>query len=1081
MARQNLLLVDADLSSRRVLEVSLRKAGFSVTTAENAEHALLVLEHGEPDLIIADTRLPGRDGFDFCTAVKANPRWSPIPFVFLTSAKAIEDKIRGLELGVEDYLVKPIYIKEVTTRLRMLLQRKQRERLERKDGTRTKFTGQLADMAVVDLMQTIEISRKSGVIHFETELGAATTWFRDGAIIDANMGRLQAEAAVYRLLGLTEGSFIVDFKNVVRNVVISETTQGLLMEGMRRVDEWGRLLEQLPSLDVILASDPHALHERSEPLPSLLTRMLRHFDGRRTIIEVVDDSGQDDLDALGTICALYFEGLLTLPSPRPYEEGEASPDAALPLEAWDAPPKALVFEVPATDQDQDIATKAPADLPPVPTFPEAKDDGNNGHDALVAGLPAEDSGPKARYAKNPTQVAAHFDPGAADIHRARSLPAIDTEPKPFSDELRPKEVVAKNERTNELDALVRSTDAIVHSRESNPSSIAATDTEDFSDLSPRDKARARESLDGPGVGDPGVELTLIELGAPLSGQTPETETVDESPTGADRPTCSTPDEIIKATGSRDALVEALERAQDVPLSGPPDGGPTDMLDDGPSELATGLAFSSSLAPVLLDALEDSESTPLAGPQDNKTDETQACNEEAGWSRTTAQIDLVDGAIAPPMGTPRAAASGHIESRSTTNLPAHESESLAVPGGNIATDSDDRERVRARWQSTAREDLARLTDVVQAFEDEQNTAGMANADLEEFAPVAVKQSLPATESMTHDSLLDSANLKASPTPEKREQSDASDHEANTAQPFSEPGPFAPRQETTSSSEPNEGAAGGAAPLAPHPEEEIFEESAAPMSAWVWAAAAIILVGAVFIATQQATTEAELEPPMVAADGLPLRRPKADEDGKGVRDGLEISATTAERPRPTGSEMDIAVAGRTLDTLDPAPGHETSSSTSSEEPMEAPELPLAGAHEPTNPLSAGDTSTSDTTLPALLNAARKAYQDRRISEAQRLCDEILKIDSSNVVAHLIRATILIDDDKIRESLIPATRAAMLDPNMADAQLHLGVIRQELGDLTAALSAYQAYLRLAPKGRYAPGIRNEVTRLEAKLAEP
>ena len=163
MARQNLLIVDGDARNRRVLEVSLRKAGFSITAASSGEEALEFLEHAEPDLLISDTRLPNLDGFALCTKMKEHERWRHIPFIFLTSEKSVEDKVRGLELGVEDYLTKPIYIKEITTRVTMLLQRKQHERLERRDTARTKFTGRLADMAVVDLLQTIEISRKSVV------------------------------------------------------------------------------------------------------------------------------------------------------------------------------------------------------------------------------------------------------------------------------------------------------------------------------------------------------------------------------------------------------------------------------------------------------------------------------------------------------------------------------------------------------------------------------------------------------------------------------------------------------------------------------------------------------------------------------------------------------------------------------------------------------------------------------------------------------------------------------------------------------------------------------------------------------
>jgi CheY-like chemotaxis protein len=393
VARQNLLLVDGDTRSRRVLEVSLRKAGFSVTTAEDMDQALLVLQHGEPDLIISDTRLPGRDGFAFCMEVKKNPKWVGIPFVFLTSAKAIEDKVRGLELGVEDYLVKPIYIKEVTTRLRMLMQRKQREKLESKNAARTKFTGHLADMAVVDLFQTIEISRKSGTIDFETDLGNATIWFRDGTIIDAEMGRLQAEQAVYRLLGLTDGGFAVEFKNINRNPVIKESTQGLLMEGMRRVDEWGRLLEQLPALDEVLAVDKAALAELPDGLLSPeLQAVLRRFDGRRTIIEVVDETGKDDLEALEAISTLFFQGLLTPFDAETDDVQLGDSNSALKLEAWDvpapAPPAALEFFKPAKQTHESGPHAIPGEVPPMPSYPaeiEAPPEG----DALVAGLPDE--------------------------------------------------------------------------------------------------------------------------------------------------------------------------------------------------------------------------------------------------------------------------------------------------------------------------------------------------------------------------------------------------------------------------------------------------------------------------------------------------------------------------------------------------------------------------------------------------------------------------------------------------------------------------------------------------------------------
>ncbi len=394
MARQNLLIVDSDLRNRRVLEVSLRKAGFSITAAESAEEALEFLAHAEPDLIISDTQLPSEDGFALCTKLKANARWKTIPFIFLTSDKSIEQKVRGLELGVDDYLTKPIYIKEITTRVSMLLQRKQHEKLERKDA-RTKFTGRLADMAVVDLLQTIEISRKSGLIHFGTEFGPATVWFREGVVIDAELGRLQGAHAVYRLLGVGDGDFEVEFKTINRSAAISESTQVLLMEGMRRLDEWGRLMEQLPPLGSVLAVNADLLDERRSELAPELLALLHRFDARRTILDVVDDSGADDLEALTAISTAYFEGLLTL-SHGP-QDRTSPPEASgtIALEEWDAP-STLRAAILQTDETDDLDAIEESEVPPPPSypapFPQLADLDESDEDVLVAGIP-DDSAP----------------------------------------------------------------------------------------------------------------------------------------------------------------------------------------------------------------------------------------------------------------------------------------------------------------------------------------------------------------------------------------------------------------------------------------------------------------------------------------------------------------------------------------------------------------------------------------------------------------------------------------------------------------------------------------------------------------
>src|SRR6185436_2505955 len=174
-----------------------------------------------------------------------------------------------------------------------------------------RFAGRVQDMPVVDVIQTIEISRKSGVIQFVGERGRqAAIYFRDGKVIDAEAGTLQGEDAVYRLLTWNEGEFEVEFRTVRRREVINASSQGLLMEGMRRLDEWSRLLEQLPPLTHRFEIDAAELAARLGEVPDDNNRILRLFDGKRTLLEVIDASDFGDLECLQAISRLYFEGLL---------------------------------------------------------------------------------------------------------------------------------------------------------------------------------------------------------------------------------------------------------------------------------------------------------------------------------------------------------------------------------------------------------------------------------------------------------------------------------------------------------------------------------------------------------------------------------------------------------------------------------------------------------------------------------------------------------------------------------------------------------------------------------------------------
>jgi DNA-binding response OmpR family regulator len=329
--RKSVLVADGDPQTLRIVDVSLRRAGFDVRTATDGAGALVLLERDPPDLVIADTALAGVDGFELCRRAKNHAARPGMLFVFLARPDKA-NRIRSIELGADDFLPKPVYVKEVVSRASVLLHRGERARLgavEPPPGERV--AGDLADISMIDLLQTIATNGKSGVIHLRNRAGArAEVYFRRGAVVDAEVGRLSGADAVYRLFSWNEGSFEVEWRNIRRRDTVASSAPALLMEGMRRLDEWTRALETLPPLGAVFEVDYRLLAERLADIPDEVNGILRLFDGVRTFIQVIDDCGLSDLEALTIIGKLHGEGIIRDVNAKPAVEEPAGPD----LDGW---------------------------------------------------------------------------------------------------------------------------------------------------------------------------------------------------------------------------------------------------------------------------------------------------------------------------------------------------------------------------------------------------------------------------------------------------------------------------------------------------------------------------------------------------------------------------------------------------------------------------------------------------------------------------------------------------------------------------------------------------------------------------
>ena len=117
------LVVEDEPAQREVLGYNLEAEGFRVAKAENGEEALLLVEEEQPDIIVLDWMLPNLSGIEVCRRIKTRPETRNTPVIMLSARSEEVDRVRGLETGADDYVVKPYSVLELMARVRAQLRR----------------------------------------------------------------------------------------------------------------------------------------------------------------------------------------------------------------------------------------------------------------------------------------------------------------------------------------------------------------------------------------------------------------------------------------------------------------------------------------------------------------------------------------------------------------------------------------------------------------------------------------------------------------------------------------------------------------------------------------------------------------------------------------------------------------------------------------------------------------------------------------------------------------------------------------------------------------------------------------------
>ncbi len=212
-----------------------------VSTASDGADALLKVIDEPFDLIVSDYQMPGMDGRQFLEKIKARPNTARIPVILLASKTDLAEKLKMVQDTVEDFVEKPFFVKEAAARIKRVIDKIALEKMAKEaptaDGV---LRGSLAQMNVIDLLQSLELGHKSCQLTLTNNGDRCDMYFAEGQINHATCGALKGDEAVYKVLGWQGGNFQIDFNGHSAEQTTTRSTQGLLMEGLRLLDEAGR-------------------------------------------------------------------------------------------------------------------------------------------------------------------------------------------------------------------------------------------------------------------------------------------------------------------------------------------------------------------------------------------------------------------------------------------------------------------------------------------------------------------------------------------------------------------------------------------------------------------------------------------------------------------------------------------------------------------------------------------------------------------------------------------------------------------------------------------------------------------------
>jgi CheY-like chemotaxis protein len=230
------LLVDDNPMVLGMLRGALQPLA-AVTTATDAADALLKAFDDPPDLLICDYRMPGMDGRQLVEKLKSRPRTAGAAVILLATKSDISEKLSAQDQPADDFVEKPFFLREATQRIKRVIDKIALEKMAKTAPSDGVLRGSLLQMNVIDLVQSLEMGRKSCALTLTNKDDKCEMYFSEGQVTHAAYGSQTGDAAVFKVLRWTNGNFQINFDGKTTKQTTTLNTQGLLMEGLRQLDE----------------------------------------------------------------------------------------------------------------------------------------------------------------------------------------------------------------------------------------------------------------------------------------------------------------------------------------------------------------------------------------------------------------------------------------------------------------------------------------------------------------------------------------------------------------------------------------------------------------------------------------------------------------------------------------------------------------------------------------------------------------------------------------------------------------------------------------------------------------------------